>query len=95
MKKLTFVSFGVLLASISPALAYTGPGLGAATIAVVVGFITSIAVGLFAVVWYPVKRMMRNRKKNSAGAETAKAEVDTSVSADASSESEATESKSE
>ena len=94
MNKVFLGSACVLLASLSPALAYTGPGLGAATIAVVVGFVTSIAVGLFAVVWYPIKRMMRNKKKNSAAAaETADAEA--TVSADAGGDTKAAAPKSE
>lgn len=42
----------------SPALAYIGPGLGAGTLAVVLGFIVSIFLAIFAILWYPLKRML-------------------------------------
>ncbi|HOP48064.1 MAG TPA: hypothetical protein PK874_10420 [Desulfobacteraceae bacterium] len=42
----------------SPAYAYIGPGLGAGTIAVIFGFIISIFLAVFAVFWYPVKRIL-------------------------------------
>lgn len=73
MKK-TFVIATVFAAmALEPALAYTGPGLGAATIAVVVGFFTSIFVALFAVIWYPVKRLLKNRKSSQGVGAAAKA----------------------
>ncbi len=43
--------------------AYIGPGIGAGTIAIVLGFIASILLAIFAVVWYPLKRLFRRRKK--------------------------------
>lgn len=62
--------------ALEPALAYTGPGLGAATIAMVVGFFTSIFLALFAVIWYPLKRLLRNRKKLQRDSAAAKAGED-------------------
>ncbi|MDQ4419407.1 hypothetical protein OOT33_03005 [Sphingobium sp. DEHP117] len=47
----------------TPALAYIGPGVGAGAIGAVLGVIGSIFLGLFAIIWYPVKRMLRLRKK--------------------------------
>lgn len=44
------------------ASAYTGPGLGMATITVVLGFFASIFIALFAIVWYPIKRVLKRRK---------------------------------
>ena len=43
---------------VSPAFAYIGPGLGAGTVAVIFGFIISIFLAVFAVFWYPVKRLL-------------------------------------
>lgn len=73
MKKLflLIVAFGAM--ALEPAFAYTGPGLGAATIAMVVGFFTSIFIALFAVIWYPVKRLLKNRKKPQTAGVAAKA----------------------
>ena len=64
MKKIFLLMTTFAIMANEPALAYTGPGLGAATIAIVVGFFTSIFVALFAVIWYPVKRLLKNRKKS-------------------------------
>ncbi len=54
----------LVFASASPAMAYIGPGLGAGTIAVVFGVIVSIFLAIFAVIWYPLKRIFG--KKNNA-----------------------------
>jgi ammonia channel protein AmtB len=58
----------VLVLSLQPglALAYIGPGVGAGAIGAVLGVIGSIFLAIFAVVWYPVKRMMKGRKKAAA-----------------------------
>ena len=42
--------------------AYVGPGVGAGTLAVVLGVLGSIVLWLFAVLWYPFKRMLRRRR---------------------------------
>ena len=47
----------------TPAAAYIGPGAGAGTIAVVLGILAAIAMAFFAVLWYPVKRLLKGRKK--------------------------------
>lgn len=57
--------FALCAALTGPASAYTGPGLGFASIAVVLGFIASIFVAIFALLWYPFKRMLKGRKKAS------------------------------
>lgn len=46
------------------ALAYIGPGVGAGAIGAVLGVIGSIFVGLFAVIWYPFKRLMKKRRQS-------------------------------
>jgi hypothetical protein len=38
--------------------AYLGPGLGAGTLGVIVGLLGSIALALFAIFWYPIKRRL-------------------------------------
>ena len=57
----TFLAGFVALTAL-PAAAYVGPGLGAGTLGVIVGFIGSIFLALFAIIWFPVKRMMKKRK---------------------------------
>jgi hypothetical protein len=46
-----------------PVLGYIGPGIGVGTIAVVLGFIASIVLAAFALVWYPVKRLFKRQEK--------------------------------
>jgi len=42
-----------------PAMGYIGPGVGAGMIATVLGILTAIVLALFAVFWYPVKRLLK------------------------------------
>lgn len=46
------------------AMAYVGPGLGAGAVGVVLGIIGSIFIALFAVFWYPFKRLLKRFKKS-------------------------------
>ncbi|GGY56933.1 hypothetical protein [Parvularcula lutaonensis] len=66
MKRAILSASVVALALLGQAHAYTGPGLGLGTIMVVLGFIGSIFVAIFAAVWYPIKRMLRKKKTASA-----------------------------
>ncbi len=54
-----------------PVFAYIGPGIGVGVIAIVLGFVASIVLALFAVVWYPLKRLFRSRKKRQPDPEPA------------------------
>ena len=49
----------------SEAYAYIGPGLGAGTVSVILGLIGSIFLALFAVLWYPLKKLIKGKKKSS------------------------------
>ena len=53
--------FGILAPT--PAHAYIGPGLGAGAIAAVWGVLGSILAGILGVVYYPIKRRLKARKK--------------------------------
>ena len=47
--------------------AYIGPGMGAGALAVIFGILGAIFLGLFAILWYPFKRLFtKNRKKQVA-----------------------------
>lgn len=46
------------------AQAYVGPGLGAGTIGVILGVIGSLFLAVFAIVWYPLKRLIKKKKKS-------------------------------
>ena len=57
------VLFFTLLAL--PAHAYIGPGVGAGAIAVVLGVVVAVGMAFVAILWYPIKRLLKNRKTKS------------------------------
>ena len=59
MRYLSSLAFMItmLLFFASPVYAYIGPGLGAGTLSVIFGFIISVLLAVFAVFWYPLKRL--------------------------------------
>ena len=63
-----------LVAFPNVAFAYIGPGLGAGTVVVILGILLSIILGIFAVFWYPIKRLFKRKK----GPATDSKEVDSS-----------------
>ena len=62
MRRSLLSAFLALTASTQAVYAYVGPGVGAGTLAVVLGVLGSIVLWLFAVLWYPFKRMLRRRR---------------------------------
>ena len=63
---LTFMTL-FLLTVPQIANAYVGPGLGAGTIGVILGIIGSIFIAIFAIVWYPLKRLLKKKKQKNPG----------------------------
>ncbi len=61
MKKINLVI--VLLSISSSVFAYIGPGIGGGVIAGVLGVIGAVLLALFGILYYPIKRMLKNRKK--------------------------------
>jgi hypothetical protein len=61
MSKLIFFISFILVSP--PAFAYIGPGMGAGVIAGVIGFIGAIIIGLWAVLYYPIKRALRKKRE--------------------------------
>ena len=53
----------VLLSISSPVFAYIGPGMGGGVIAAVIGVLGAVLLALFGILYYPIKRMLKNRKK--------------------------------
>jgi hypothetical protein len=43
----------------APAWAYMGPGLGMGAVMTSLGVIGAILLGLFSILWYPAKRLIR------------------------------------
>ena len=53
--------FSLFLISL-PSYAYIGPGMGGGVIAAIVGFFAAILLGLWGILYYPIKRALKNRK---------------------------------
>lgn len=45
-----------------PALAYIGPGVGVGAITAALGVLGAIGLALIAVIYYPIKRLLRKKK---------------------------------
>ena len=45
-----------------PSDAYIGPGMGGGVIAAIIGFLAAILLGLWGILYYPIKRALKNRK---------------------------------
>ncbi len=60
-----------LLVWLLPAVAhaYIGPGAGITAIGSVLALIGAVILAIIGLVWYPLKRMMKGRKKSRAQAE--------------------------
>ena len=57
--------FLLLLVVLLPrhAMAYIGPGAGLSAIGAFLAVVAGIIVAIFGFVWYPIKRLLRKRKK--------------------------------
>ena len=55
-------SFLCLLLISLPSYAYIGPGMGGGAIAAIIGFFAAILLGLWGILYYPIKRALKNRK---------------------------------
>jgi len=63
MRKPRFIFWLALaLLPVAPAHAYIGPGVGAGTVAVVLGILSSIFLAFVGIIWYPIKRLIKGRK---------------------------------
>jgi hypothetical protein len=60
----------VAFSAAAPAHAYLGPGVGLGAIGTALGVIGSIVLGLFTVVWYPLKRLIRKLQRRARDADT-------------------------
>lgn len=67
MQKLTWSTLLAVpsIVAVEPVYAYIGPGAGAGTIAVVLGILATIAMAFFGLLWYPIKRVVTNRSRNT------------------------------
>ena len=60
MNKIFIIS--TLLLIPLPSFAYIGPGMGGGVLAAIFGFFAAILLALFAILYYPIKRALKNRK---------------------------------
>ena len=62
MRKLTsFLIFAIAVSSTGTAQAYVGPGLGLGAVGAVLGVALSVILALFAIFWYPLKRLLKKK----------------------------------
>jgi flagellar motor component MotA len=64
-RKLTIAA--TLMSSAEPAMAYIGPGVAVGMITTVLGILGAIVLLIFALFWYPLKRLL---KRNSHSGKT-------------------------
>jgi O-antigen/teichoic acid export membrane protein len=69
MRKLDLYVGLLTMLFVTSAYAYIGPGAGAGTIAVVLGVLASICLAFIAIIWYPIKRLFKRRRKSSGESE--------------------------
>tara|TARA_Y100001968_G_scaffold315161_1_gene341461 strand:- start:63 stop:269 length:207 start_codon:yes stop_codon:yes gene_type:complete len=48
---------------LSPCFAYIGPGMSGGVIAAIFGMIAAFFIGLWGILYYPIKRAFKNKKK--------------------------------
>jgi len=49
----------------TPSFAYIGPGVGGGFMAATIGIIVAIFATVFGLIWFPVKRLLKRRKKTT------------------------------
>ena len=45
-----------------PSYAYLGPGIGGGILMATLGIIVAIFAAVFGLIWFPIKRLLKNRK---------------------------------
>ena len=63
MINMTF--FLILFYNGFPSLAYLGPGMGGGIIAAIFGIIAAFFLGLWGILYYPIKRALKNKNKKN------------------------------
>ena len=61
MIKIRFLLLFTLITLCSEVQAYIGPGMGGGIVAVTLGLLMAIVLGLFGILYYPVKRYLKKR----------------------------------
>ena len=63
MLKLFITSFLLILTFTSVSFAYLGPGMGGGIILATLGVIIAIFASLFAIIWYPLRKLFKKKNK--------------------------------
>ena len=63
MTESIFIS--LTLFNLFPLFAYIGPGMGGGVIAAIFGIIAAFFLGLWGILYYPIKRAFKNKKKKN------------------------------
>ncbi len=63
MQKLVLINLIFILMT-NTSYAYLGPGIGGGIIAATVGLVVAILIGLIGLIWFPLKKLFKKRKKN-------------------------------
>ena len=61
MTESIFIS--IILPYLSSLFAYIGPGMGGGVIAAIIGIIAAFFLGLWGILYYPIKRAFKNKNK--------------------------------
>ena len=57
-----------------PSYAYLGPGVGGGAIAAVIGFFAAIFLALWGILYYPIKRALKNKKEKKIASKESKSD---------------------
>ncbi len=60
-KLIAFLIGGLVMTAAGTAQAYVGPGLGLGALGAVLGVVLSVLLALFAIFWYPLKRLLKKK----------------------------------
>ena len=55
----------LFISSANSLFAYIGPGMGGGVIAAIFGIIAAFFLGLWGILYYPIKRAFKNKKKKN------------------------------
>ena len=61
MTESIFIS--LIFSNLSPLFVYIGPGMGGGVIAAIFGIIAAFFLGLWGILYYPIKRAFKNKNK--------------------------------
>lgn len=62
--ELSLISLFLVLLISQPVMAYVGPGAGLAAIGAFFALVAGLLAAIFGFLWYPIKRLIRKRKKS-------------------------------